>query len=90
MKFFGAIAGITATGRGLDIDDRIGGAVQVIGQSRYPVYLTSLYDCQVGAGYGVDGYTRSKQSRWIADFDFNGSAGRGSWPRSRYGYVDRQ
>jgi len=56
VKFFGANAGITATGRPLDIDDRIGGAIQVVGQPRYPVHMTSLYDCLVGAGYGVDGY----------------------------------
>ena len=55
VKFFGDDAGITATGRPLDIDDRIGGAIQIVGQPRYPVHLTSLYDCGVGAGYGVDG-----------------------------------
>ena len=42
-------------GRPLDIDDRIGGTLQVIGQPGQPVILTSLNDCSVGAGFTPDG-----------------------------------
>ena len=51
VKLDGPEAGFTATGRPLDIDDRIGGAVQVIGQPGHPVVLTSINDCTVGAGF---------------------------------------
>ncbi|MEI7780428.1 MAG: fibronectin type III domain-containing protein, partial [Planctomycetota bacterium] len=49
VKLAGANAGFTAAGYGLDIDDRIGGTVQVVGQPGYPVILTSLKDDTVGA-----------------------------------------
>ncbi len=54
VKFFGSDAGITATGRPLDIVDRIGGAVQIIGQPSNPVILTSLRDDSAGAGFVSD------------------------------------
>ena len=38
-----------------DIPDRIGGALQVIGHSDFPVVLTSLSDDTVGAGFTRDG-----------------------------------
>jgi hypothetical protein len=50
-----SIAGLTATGRGQDIGDRIGGSVQLAGRPGSPVVLTSLNDCTVGAGFTVDG-----------------------------------
>ena len=50
VKLQGANAGFTATGRGFDIDDRIGGTVQIIGQPGFPVVMTSLFDSDVGAG----------------------------------------
>ena len=50
VKLLGATAGFTASGYGLDIDDRIGGTVHVVGQPGYPVILTSLRDDSVGAG----------------------------------------
>jgi hypothetical protein len=50
----GETAGLTATGRGLDIDDRIGGSLQIIGRPGKPVILTSLYDSSVGAGFDAD------------------------------------
>ncbi len=50
-------AGFTATGRQLDIADRIGGTIQVIGQPDFPVILTSLSDDTVGAGFTPDGQT---------------------------------
>jgi len=55
VKMIGDDAGFTATGRPLDIDDRIGGALQVIGQPNRPVVFTSLDDCTVGAGFTPDG-----------------------------------
>ena len=49
VKLSGASAGFTADGKALEIDDRIGGTVQVIGKPGYPVVLTSLKDDTVGA-----------------------------------------
>ncbi|MEI6257624.1 MAG: cell surface protein, partial [Planctomycetota bacterium] len=49
VKLDGPNAGFTAAGYGLDINDRIGGTVQVVGQPGYPVVLTSLKDDSVGA-----------------------------------------
>ena len=55
VKLLGPNAGFTASGYGLDIDDRIGGTVQIVGQPSYPVILTSLRDDSVGAGLDVLG-----------------------------------
>lgn len=55
VKLQGADAGFTAGGRPLDIDDRIGGIVQIAGQPYFPVVLTSLADDTVGAGFDLDG-----------------------------------
>ncbi|RMF42331.1 MAG: VWA domain-containing protein, partial [Planctomycetota bacterium] len=55
VKLGGGNAGFTATGVPLDNADRIGGAVQVIGNPDYPVVLTSIDDCSVGAGFTVGG-----------------------------------
>ena len=49
-------AGITASGEALDIRDRIGGSVQIIGQAGYPVVLTSLADDTVGASLDINGF----------------------------------
>ena len=49
VKLSGANAGFTAAGYGLDINDRIGGTVQVVGQPGYPVIFTSLKDDSIGA-----------------------------------------
>jgi hypothetical protein len=48
-------AGLTASGRGQDIADRIGGSVQLVGRPGSPVVLTSLRDCTIGAGFTVEG-----------------------------------
>ena len=48
-------AGFWANGRPLEIDDRIGGALQIIGQPKSPVVLTSLYDDTEGAGLKPNG-----------------------------------
>ena len=57
VKLDGATAGFTAAGFPLDIDDRIGGTVQVVGQAGYPVILTSLKDDTVGASLDPLGRT---------------------------------
>ncbi len=51
VKLEGGDAGFTATGRPLDIDDRIGGVLQVVGQPGSPVVFTSLRDDSKGAGF---------------------------------------
>jgi len=40
----------------LDIDDRIGPTMQIIGQPGFPVIITSLRDDEVGAALDVDGF----------------------------------
>ena len=55
VKLSGANAGFTATGRGLDINDRIGGSLQIVGQPLNPVVLTSLSDDTIGAGLDING-----------------------------------
>lgn len=44
-------AGFVATGRQLDIDDRIGGMLHVVGQAGFPVVFSDLRDDSVGAGF---------------------------------------
>ncbi len=51
VKLFGNNAGFVATGRQLDIDDRIGGMLHVVGQAGFPVVFTDLRDDSVGAGF---------------------------------------
>ena len=46
-----ANVGITATGTPQEINDRIGGTVQIVGYGTHPVVLTSLADDTVGAGF---------------------------------------
>ncbi|MDA1055264.1 MAG: pre-peptidase C-terminal domain-containing protein, partial [Planctomycetota bacterium] len=55
VKLSGGNAGFTATGRPLDIDDRIGGRIHILGQPGFPVVLTSLFDSSVGAGFEPSG-----------------------------------
>ena len=57
VKLQGANAGFTAAGYALDINERIGGTVQVVGQPGYPVILTSLKDDSVGASLNPLGMT---------------------------------
>jgi len=51
VKLLGEDAGFVATGRQLDIDDRIGGMLHVVGQAGFPVVFTDLRDDTVGAGF---------------------------------------
>ncbi|HEX5443508.1 MAG TPA: DUF4214 domain-containing protein [Pirellulales bacterium] len=55
VKFGAASSGLTATGTPLDISDRIGGSVQIIGTPSHPVVLTALGDETVGAGLTPQG-----------------------------------
>ncbi|MBX3420875.1 MAG: tandem-95 repeat protein [Pirellulaceae bacterium] len=48
-------AGFTAMGRPLDITDRIGGAIRILGTPGFPVIITSLADDSVGAGFDAHG-----------------------------------
>jgi hypothetical protein len=63
VKLQGANAGFVATGDPLEIANRIGGTVDVIGQPNFPVVLTSLKDDTVGAGFKPNGFPQ---------FDTNG------------------
>ncbi|NBP89284.1 MAG: hypothetical protein EBU59_12470, partial [Planctomycetia bacterium] len=56
VKLDGPDAGFTASGELLDIDDRIGGTVQVVGQPGFPVVLTSLADDSIGASVDLLGF----------------------------------
>ncbi len=64
---------ILATGRSLDIVDRIGGRLHVIGQPGFPVIMTSVNDNTVGAGFAPDG---TPQNDAIAG---GGNASPGDW-----------
>ncbi|MDX1948229.1 MAG: DVUA0089 family protein [Pirellulaceae bacterium] len=68
VKSSGATAGFTATGRPLEINDRIGGTIQVLGQPGFPVVLTSLTDDTAGAGTTPEGVPQ-------VDTDNNGVGG---------------
>lgn len=70
----GTGAGLTALGRPLDITDRLGGSLQILGAPGFPVVMTSLADDTVGAGFDPTG-------RALVDTNNNGpSTGTpGSW-----------
>ena len=70
----GTGAGFTATGEPLDIADRIGGSMQIMGSPGFPVVLTSLADDSVGAGFDPNG-------RPLVDTNNNGASTgtSGSW-----------
>ena len=59
VKFEGLTAGLTAAGTALDINDRIGGTVQIVGTPNHPVILTSALDDTVGAGFTPEGLTQT-------------------------------
>ena len=48
-------AGFTANGTPMDVEDRIGGTIQVLGTSDYPVILTSIDDNTAAAGFDLEG-----------------------------------
>jgi hypothetical protein len=55
VKLQGASAGFRATGTAREVDDRIGGILQIVGLPGRPVILTSLRDDAVGAGFDLLG-----------------------------------
>jgi VCBS repeat-containing protein len=55
VKLSGANAGFTANGTPLDIDDRIGGSIYIVGAPGRPVIMTSLADDTVTAGFDLRG-----------------------------------
>ena len=67
VKLQGANAGFTVNGYPLDIIDRIGGSIQIVGQPGQPVILTSLKDDTVSSGRDLFGLP-------LKDTNGNGSA----------------
>jgi VCBS repeat-containing protein len=55
VKLEGANAGFKASDRPLDITDRVGGILQIVGQPKSPVILTSLADDSVGSAVDPSG-----------------------------------
>ncbi|MCU0963230.1 MAG: DVUA0089 family protein, partial [Pirellulaceae bacterium] len=55
IKLLGANAGFTVNGKPLDIVDRMGNSLHILGSVGHPVVFTSLYDSTVGAGLTPDG-----------------------------------
>jgi hypothetical protein len=55
VKLQGGSAGFTAGGTKLDISDRIGGTLQVVGMPEFPVIMTALTDDSAAAGVDIDG-----------------------------------
>jgi len=70
---FSRPAGFTATGTPLDIDDRVGGTVQVLGAVGHPVVLTSIFDDSVGAGFTPSGRVLLDTNNDGLDVDANGT-----------------
>jgi len=56
VKLQGPDAGFTADGDLLEIDDRIGGVLRIVGQPGFPVVLTSLRDDDYGASFDPAGF----------------------------------
>ena len=48
-------AGFTVNGETKDVEDRIGGTLQILGTADYPVVLTSLHDDTAAAGFDLNG-----------------------------------
>jgi hypothetical protein len=55
IKLEGPTAGFTAYGIPLEIDDRVGGTIDVIGTPQHPVVFTSINDDSFGAGLDQQG-----------------------------------
>ncbi|MFH1920060.1 MAG: S8 family serine peptidase, partial [Planctomycetota bacterium] len=71
VKLQGTDAGFTADGVPYEIDNRIGGSVQIIGTPGHPVVLTALSDDSVGAGFNL---------RDQPQFDTNGNGNSAGTP----------
>ncbi|HQU42262.1 MAG TPA: hypothetical protein PK867_05595, partial [Pirellulales bacterium] len=81
VKFNGSKSGLTATGTPLDITNRIGGSVHIIGTPQHNVVLTGLADNTVGAGLTPDGRPQTD----TANTGFGPVAIAGSGPLFIYG-----
>ncbi|NLX97861.1 MAG: matrixin family metalloprotease, partial [Rhodopirellula sp.] len=81
VKLQGDMAGITASGSTKDIEDRIGGTLQVIGTPDHPVILTSLRDDTLGAGFRPDGgvQTDTNGDRNLSTGNPGAAAAPGDW-----------
>ena len=55
VKMRGSRAGFTAMGSPQDVDDRLGGSLQIIGTPGHPVMLTSIADDSRPAGFTPEG-----------------------------------
>jgi VCBS repeat-containing protein len=66
VKLRGTNAGFTINGKPLDIVDRVGSSMQVMGTPNHPVVLTSLYDCTVAAGYTLEGQPQTETLKGYA------------------------
>ena len=83
VKFAGPNSGLSATGSLLDIDDRVGGMLHIIGQPGHPVVLTALNDDSVGAGFDpvgrpqtdTDGIRRAKAENAPGSFQVDVNLG---------------
>ena len=71
IKLDGELAGFTAGGQKLDINDRIGGTLQVLGTPGHPVVMTSLYDATVGAGFDLSGQPQNETAKRNASINFD-------------------
>ena len=77
VKLYGSDAGLKASGLLLDIDDRVGGSLHIVGQPGRPVVMTSLADDTVGAGFDplgspqtdTDGFHRAKAVQPAGSFE---------------------
>lgn len=62
VKMLGTNVDLVAGGEALDIRDRLGGSLQIVGTAGHPVVITSLKDDTVGAGLTPQG-TPQKDTR---------------------------
>ncbi len=74
VKFSGATSGFVINGRVLDIEDRIGGSLHVLGTIGHPVVLTSLNDDSVGAGLRPNGLPQLDTNNNGTNYDPGGRA----------------
>ena len=66
VKLDGGNAGFTATGTPVEIIDRVGGTIQVLGTVGHPVILTHLDDDTVGAGFTPTGTVQTNTNNSAA------------------------
>lgn len=76
-------ASLVGGGRPLDITDRVGGTLQVLGSPGFPVVLTSIHDSTIGAGFTPDGRSQRDTNNTGLPVDADGNeivtAAAGDW-----------